>query len=498
MNNVLSEYRNTPIPFFWIMYVFSIIFIEFAFLYALCYWETNKPFIYVLSVGLLLLTGVLYAIHIHLSSDDLQLTDYFFLLFIPLLFGFAIFMLPFTPPDEFTHINRVFDNVTIAPAHTPAQLLDAYQWIGSYKSLGDFLLIDFDYTLVKDSAHIAGGYSKFNYIIPSIIASICKTLNVNGYLIIFFARLSNALIFLIACWHMLRIIPMGKLFLMVFLCNPMLLEQQASCSADSITNTITVLFTIQIFSMNVDFDSHKTKFDFLFLALLACLLFLIKLNYIPLLFLLITLIHFIPNKGMRRSGYALALLCPLILIIVLLKWGKYNSLLFATIGLKEDLNAFSNILPTIREHGLLVLQQLLGGNLGWPYMPESPSPVAVLIPSIWVIYAVLLIISCLFSQNTSCNTGTFDKKNMFIFLFTSLLLSTVIYLALWGANYAVGDPVSGLQGRYFIQPLLLFLLCLASISRTTCSKKTDITLLIISISTSLISLLHCVSFFYHF
>ena len=492
MNTIPSTCKNLSSYFFWIAYVFTIILIEFSFLYTLCYWNTNKPVMYVLSVGVLLLIAALYLIHLYTDSKEIKFEDYFFLIFIPLLFGFTIFILPFTPPDEFTHINRIFDNVTVAPAHTPAQLLDAYQWIGSYEILGNFLEIDFDYSLIKESTHIAGGYSKFNYIVPSVVASICKAININGYLIVFFARISNAIIYLAACWYMLRTIPKGKLLLTIFLCNPMLLEQQASCSADSITNTITLMFIVQIFSMNIDYDNHRSKADFFLLAMLSCSLFLIKLNYIPLLLLLITLIHFIPDKKVKYSAYAIALVCPILLLLAILKWGKYNSLLYATIGLNEELNALSNILPTLKEHGMLILQQLLGGNLGWPYMPESPSPVSILIPSIWVIYAVVLLISCPISHQTSTDTmSSFTKTNFFIFLLTSLLLSAIIYLALWGGSYAIGDPVSGIQGRYFFQSLLLLLLSINGISTISCSRIMKVSLFIIAATTSLLSLLNC-------
>lgn len=378
----------------------------------------------------------------------------FALVAIPVLVGFAFFVMPFSVPDEFTHINRVFDNRSgVSVLQVPAQMLDAYQWVTNYSELGTLLGIQFDYSWLKETEYVASSYSELNYFFPSLVVSAGKAFGVNGYVLVFAARLTNAALYLAACCWMLSTLPVGKKIAFVFLLNPMLLQQEASVSADALCNIGVLCFIVQVVALLERDRGGVRRFEWLLLAIFFVLVLVCKYVYLPLTLIAVLLISKIKNKVVRVAFPFVVALLGVVAVFFVLAVGYSNALDHILESLRID-SFLSTFFATLTQESLTMVWQFAGGNLGWPYMNYNDTPVTVRVPLCWIVFLVLLVMSVLSSSwRRSREKIVFRIAASVLVLFEAFL----IYVALWGGAEIEG-PVTWLQGRYFIPPVFLLLI----------------------------------------
>ena len=416
----------------------------------------------------------------------------FVLVAAPLLVGFALFMMPFAVPDEFTHINRTFTNQSSASAlSVPLQLRDAYEWINGYGTLGGLLDVDFDYSLTKTTEHVAARYSEVNYLIPSLVVAAGKLLGINGYILVFAARLTNAALYLAACYWMLGRLPVGRKFAFVFLLNPMLLQQEASCSADALCNIAILGFVVQLIAMRLDGKPSLPVRDWAILIAFLALVAVCKYAYLPLALSAVVLYPKIKTRAVRIAVPFIALALAGGAVALLLFRG-YGVILANSIrGFLSD-SFFSVLAATVSQEGMTVLWQFAGGNLGWPYMNHAGTISTVYVPVCWVVFLIVLTLSVLASFDVKARFKRWERAG---FVVLGLLESLLLYVALW-EGFSGPGPITWLQGRYFIPPVFLMLFALILAKKTPLERIPVKAFAIAMLAINAISLMFVIRWFW--
>lgn len=408
----------------------------------------------------------------------------------PILVGFALFMMPFAVPDEFTHINRVFDNRSVDILTTPAQLLDAYEWIGSYSILEGFLMTPFDYSLTKETDFSAAAYHEINYLPASIAVSVGTFFGINGYVLIFVGRIVNAALYLAAGYWMIGKLPVGKKLALVFLLNPMLLQQEASCSADVLCNIAILGFIVQLIAMRLRKDGPLPKREWLILFVFVALVALCKYIYLPLLLSAIVLYPKIESKAIRRA-LPFIIVAAMVAAVAFVVFRGYGDSLETLVSNFSVAGFFGVLGATIVEEGSTIAWQLAGGNLGWPYMNYTDTPATVRVPFCWILFYVVLAAAVLSGGDKRVAFKRWDRA---AFAAVALLGSLLIYAAMWrGADCGA---VTWMQGRYFIPPLFLLLFAMLPSKETRFARIPTWAFAVAMIVINAVSLLFVIRWFW--
>jgi uncharacterized membrane protein len=287
--------------------------------------------------------------------------------------------------------------------------------------------------------------------------------------VFYLCRLAGLLSYVILVWLAIRLIPFGKWILLVLTASPMALFQATTISTDAISNGIGFLFIAGCLRAaqlkEIDWKECGN------LILLIFLLFLAKLNLIPLILLPFLLIP--ASKFTRKGIYAFLLATTVILFVVeVAGWNILTSRHLDPL-LANEANLTAQLLY-IAGHPFIFLQTILkdlvtnglvyfrGWINGYGYFYWTP-------PQIVSLFFLLSLGSALLSSSAPEQVSR-KSHIVFIFLFIAGYLATI--LSLYVSFTPVGlDEILGVQGRYFIPlALLLFL----SISSLLVTRKTGI------------------------
>ena len=276
------------------------------------------------------------------------------------------------------------------------------------------------------------------------------------------SRLAGLLSYLILMWLALRLMPFGKWIVLVLAVSPMALFQAATLTPDSISNGIGFLFIAGCLHLTklpkIDWREMES------LVVLIFLLFLAKLNLIPLIllpFLLIT-----PSRFSSKRLYAFLLTITVVLFLLeVAGWNWIASRNFDSL-LLEEANPGAQLLY-ILGHPFAFLQTVFkdfwvnGGAYfqgwinGYGYYYWTP-PLTV------SIFFLLSLIAAIFMDSTS---EQIDKKWRVVFVLVFLAGYVATIASLYISYTPVGtDHVFGVQGRYFIPLALPLILIPAGIS----------------------------------
>lgn len=380
---------------------------------------------------------------------------------IPLVFGFAIFFLPTCVPDEPTHINRLFDNRSgVEYTYVPTAILKRIEesWITSYKDMGELLCAPFNYSDLSPTNVNASSYSIINYIVPSTIVSIGRAIGLNAWLLVYCGRLANALMFLCCgAWALSRV-PVGKAFLFVFLLNPMMIQQEASCSADALCNIAIIGFVSQTIAM---YHSKEDRFYFrewftLFFFLI--LLGLCKYAYLPIALIAVLLISKIKLTWLKYAIFAGLPICMILGIAYISAVGYLPSIINAASLLASPADFLELLGATIINATPILIRMYAGGQLGWPELGTVRG--LFYIPIAWVATLALMLLGILASGNKESDSTFFITwTERIVLLFTSILSALVVFIGLAGPIRSVSETLRGyidyMQGRYFFATGLL-------------------------------------------
>ena len=228
----------------------------------------------------ILLTCLLVFVGIKLLANNCKSAPRAFLIIgIPALIMFSWFILPDQVPDEIWHIYRAI-NITWTGGPTlqvpdiltyrmmPLTYADYYNVLMTKDAWNTFHYVD----------RTLSAYYPHLYLFSGALAELGKLLKLNPLIAIWMGRLGNSCFYLFCGYQMLKTIPIGKTISFVYLLNPMILELEASCSADAVLISVSVVF-VAVFISALISEKHA-KQDWVVLIILFALVALSKQAYI--------------------------------------------------------------------------------------------------------------------------------------------------------------------------------------------------------------------------
>lgn len=381
----------------------------------------------------------------------------FALIALPAGFGFALFLLPGHVPDEAWHIFRVFDifhapDKLVVPASfeifiTQTDGLTSTGYLRSYADMYELLALPAS-SETMDVTRMLEGNSNLLYLVPGLVVQVLNLFGANPFASIIVARSVNLALFIVAGFWMIRIIPLGKVMLCVYLLSPICLQQEASCSADAITNITTLLFVAYV--VRLRFSERVTKKQLGLALLLLVLVLFSKPSYFLLAYLLILLVPKLPEAKRKPVylGVCAVTLVGIVAAFLIPLSGTYGEM----IGfIKEDpLNALAVIARSGYQMGEVWFWQFAGGSLGG--LEITPWRIATLV------YVFALFSTIFVSLEETVSFERFEKALLVVFVavFLAVLLTA---FRTWTLEVdGISDYIMGVQGRYVIPVLILVML----------------------------------------
>lgn len=413
--------------------------------------------------------------NVHVSRIEITL------LVVLLMFGIPMIVL--IPPgagyDEEDHLVRVWElsAFSIVPGQLSPQEMKyptlyrdfAYRQQGSTGILDDEFWQKYARASFYEYGFVRRELDTRNVYPPALLLPQALTLRLLGRsanlpaLWVFYAcRLASLVSYLILTWLAIRWLPFGKWIFLVLMVSPMALFQAATITSDAISNGIGFLFIAGSLRAT-EFEKIDWK-EFAKLAFLFFLLFLAKLNLIPLVLLPFLLIP--PARFARKGMYLLLPITALVLLLI--EVAGWNAIATAHMNplLANEANLREQLLYMLA-HPFTFLQTLLGDFLtngplyfrewlnGYGYYYWTPP---------WIVSLLFLLglAAALLSDDSALQRVNRKMSAVFLLVFLAGYLATVV--PLYATFTPVGsDQVFGVQGRYFIPLALLLFLTLASL-----------------------------------
>ncbi|HEX2995097.1 MAG TPA: DUF2142 domain-containing protein [Anaerolineales bacterium] len=404
------------------------------------------------------------------------------LLFLLLLFGIPMIVL--IPPgagyDEEDHLVRVWE--LSAFSFLPGQMSPQEMKYPTlfrdfaYRQQGSAGILDaefwqrysrasfYEYGFVRREINTKSVYS------PPLLLPQALTLHILGRrlnlpaLPVFYAcRFASLLSYLLLVWLAIRSMPFGKWILLVLAITPMALFQVTTVSPDAISNGIAFLFIADSLRAT-RFETIGWK-EFGYLTFLFFLLFLGKLNLIPLALLPFLLL---PPARFTKKGFYIALLGTALLLFLVEMVGWYViASAHSDPLMANDANPVAQ-LRYIMGHPFAFVQVIIKDLIanGWTYFQGWINGYGYYYWMPPQIVSILFLLSLGVAVLTDSTREQVDRKSRIAFL----LVFVMGYLATVGAMYTTFTPagsseVFGVQGRYFIPLAVLLFLTLASFPR---------------------------------
>lgn len=309
----------------------------------------------------------------------------------------------------------------------------------------------------------ASAYSFFSYIpqIPAII--IGRIVNLNVIPLLYLGRIFALAFYILSLWFSIRIIPFGKNILLVLGLMPMSLSLAGSYSGDCVIISFAFLaVALTMFFITQDEIKLKSK-KLIVLLIVISLLGVLKPSYFPFVFL----IFLIPRKAfLYKKEYYLTILIAISTSIILVLGWRYlsniNQVHNPTFAVKEILETptyqinriisnppviFDIFYQTFAVKGEFYYRSLVG-VLGYldTFLPFK----------LYKLYYILLIVVALFDFNKTFQFSLFQRGLIFCLSIGMFLATILAMFIIDGAESKDRLVAEGVQGRYFIPPLILF------------------------------------------
>lgn len=405
----------------------------------------------------------------------------------PLLAGFALLMIPGGAPDEIWHAYRAMDIMhsgnfdMVAPVGTEPDKMP--------QNYGDLAAVIGGSTNYSDNFVVGRDMSSYLfqlYALPSLVFLLFKPFGVNVFVLMFCGRLVNAAFFLILGYWTIKKIPFGKLFIAVYLLNPMMLQQEASLSADAFLNAIAVFYIALLFEMLLQQEKIRLR-QAIGLGGVILLLCASKYAYAPMSFLSLILLARMTNK--RKASIVgtvsvVVIVSGVVCIIAFTSGGSFSDSFDL---MRRPLECAKVVIKTIYIFGGNWLVQFAGGSLG------------ALCISTWlplnVFFYCMLGVAAF--ENNGCKKAIPASAKIASFA-TMLVMTIIIVLSMRSWSLSVDnltDIIGGIQGRYFIPFALLTVVLVGGRARASYGKNDIVAFALGSFTVSAASLLFVARFF---
>lgn len=380
-------------------------------------------------------------------SNDVQ--KVFLLISVPAVLAFGLFIIPGTVPDEQAHIAQALD---LFGRHSGSflvpKVLDPVSLPHTYTDLyASILTPDSWDSMISCDRYVA--YADGLYAIPAMVISVLRVLNVNAMVAVVIARLVNGVLFCAAGYYIIRLLPCGKTALMVFLLNPMLIQQEASLSADVLVNIAAIAFVVYFLKLNS--QKEIARKEWLIFAALTVVITLAKMMFAPLALLwFVFLNRRLSGKWLLAAYLGIFLVCcALAALVVVFYHGSYFPASFEL--MRSPAECARVLANSIWIAGPFWINSYLGQFL-------ASLNLATWTPCVYV-YLVLQVVVLFYSdEDCSVLVRGVDKVFVCVLCLVNLLL-LVLTMRNWSLEVdKVTDYILGIQGRYLF-PLVLLPLC---------------------------------------
>ena len=374
----------------------------------------------------------------------------FLLIAVPAVFALGLFIIPGTVPDEHVHMAQTLDlfgrhsgSILVPKVLDPNALPQNYAELYTCISAPDSWS-----SLVAYNRYLA--YADGLYAVPAAVIYALRLLNVNAMIAAIAARLVNGVLFCLVGYFSIKLLPYGKTALMVFLLNPMLIQQEASLSADVLVNISAIAFVVYFLKLNS--QATVSKKEWAIFAMLTFAMASAKMMFAPLALLwLVFLNRRLSGKKLLFAYLACFFVCvTAAAIIVSVYRGSFFPASFEL--MRSPLECMRVLLNSIWVVGPFWINSYLGQFL-------ASLNLATWTPCV-LLYLVLQIV-VLFYNDEDCYdlVQCVDKAFICILCFVNLML-LVLTMREWSVEVdRVTDFIMGIQGRYLFPLVLLPLLC---------------------------------------
>lgn len=408
--------------------------------------------------------------------------------------SFALFFAPGTAPDEIYHFKsayiysnllslqpddsmRVSDSELIVDERVVNRDLSVEHWEvtnETFELLASDTNVEPEYWLVYDKTYEDESIARrFNLplvwldLFPALGIMLARLLGLGAVALFYMGRLFNVLGAALLIIAAVRLTPIGKNVFIAISLMPMTLHLLGSYSYDAPIISLSILLTALLLCA-IRGEGRISSSLCIGIVLVASLLAPCKVVYATINFIVL----FVPSRRFAsRKSEIIFKLCtialPLALVFVF-RFMFISALLAGangagaddvvvpkyTIGefLEDPFAAYTLFANTFFYYGSNYLLELPGGALGW-LDPGTQLPP-------WLAYFldVVLLVSCIRSLDDKDVLPT-RQRCIFIILFILSALAIVLTMALdWTPN--TETLIRGVQGRYFIPVLALFLVAL--------------------------------------
>ena len=428
-------------------------------------------------------------------ANNIRISGIEMLLF-AILLTFGIPMLLLIPPgagyDEEDHLVRVWEMSAFSfiPGQIPAQEMKypkIFRDFAYRQRVSGIIDADFRQEYYGASLYQYGSVSreidtKSVYspalLLPQAIAMryFGRPAYMTALTILHVCRFASLLSYLILVWLALRLIPFGKWILLVLAVTPMALFQATTISPDAISNGLGFLFIAGCLWLTQFQEINWRECGIL--ILLIFLLFLAKLNLVPLVLLPFLLI---PPRRFAKNGTYLFLLAM-------------TAFLFAVEIAGWNMLASRNLAPVLANEANLTaqLRHILGAPFiflqtvikdlitnGWTYFQGWINGYGYYYwtPPQLASFFFLLSLGSAILIDSAPNPLTRKFRIALILTFVAGYFATILSLYVTFTPVGAGE-ILGVQGRYFVPlalPLVLALSSLSSITKETVPSHNWIT-----------------------
>lgn len=426
-------------------------------------------------IALIIGSIIIMTIILALKKSDKKIEKIFITLAIPVSILYLVFLIPTYVPDENAHAIRAYevasgefiipyDENGITQTYIPKDLettgIDG--GVGKYTLLVEQINTDSNYDDMKEIFSASQSYFPVLYTFSGIGFLIGKIFSLNFMITMYIARTLNLIVGLILGYYSIKLIPFGKLLFAIYMFLPMYFQQEASMSADSLVNSISLFFiayNLYLIHEKREF-SLKNKIIYIFIAIF---LSIGKTVYLPLIFLSILLLK---NKEFDKKKTIKFIIITIILSVIfgviwyLFSGGYKDEREYLTIMnvnggeqikwiLKNPIAYIKVLIYTVLSQGDIYLEQLIGSPLGWLNIP---------IEGVIIKMFIVMLFVAPFLEKTNYTIELKEKiVYLILFIMMAILAITGLYI---GWTTVGGNTVLGFQGRYLIPIAILVLLCL--------------------------------------
>lgn len=399
-------------------------------------------------------------------KNRVKLEKMFLSIAIPIGLLYLIFVIPNWVSDEDAHFYKAFSvstgifkpvNDNIIPN---VMIKNTKEIVYNYQKLSIQLEEETNYDNTSKVHGLANSYNSILYFPAAFGLHISKLLNLNIFAGYYVARMINFIIYLIFGYFSIKLIPFGKIIVIIFLLNPMLVHQAISLSVDSLVNSTCIYFISYILYLKYARDKICSK-EFIILFLLMIGISITKYVYTPLVLLSLILISRKNNFFQKNVNWKIILGIILSFSITItmfiyinrsLTSSSVTNISVAEVGyssefinlIKNPLDYINIIYNTVVNNFHFYVESFIGTQLGWFTINTNRT--------ISYLYLFLLILSPFFTTEKN----KLKIKDKIIMIFILVLVTNLVFLAFYLSYVPYSQiTIHGIQGRYFIPVMLL-------------------------------------------